>query len=428
VQEASEPAASSPSFEEPALLDFPLLDFCPVDLRLKKLLIRLALAGTILAACWYGDQLWGGVPPTELWPELRRGLFAIVFLLAWRFRRGRIAWAAVLFATAAEALALGVPPPTVAALAIVLPLNLALLAWWKEFWVGTRTGLAGFSFLAFEALGVGLLGRPELAPWAERLSAPLFELEPAIAGALPFPQPGIAAFLLALVAIGLRLARRPGPLEMVMPGLWAAALLALSAPDSGPLYLAAGGSILVLALVEGAFALAFEDGLTGLPARRALEENLRHLGSRYAIAMADIDHFKRFNDRHGHEVGDQVLRMVARTLAGVGGGGRAFRYGGEEFALLFPGSTAREAQPHLEALRQEIAEQRFTVRAPDRPKRSAKKSRGKGGKGPQVKVTVSLGVAEVSEKRPTPAEVMKAADRALYRSKRAGRNRLTIGK
>ena len=84
--------------------------------------------------------------------------------------------------------------------------------------------------------------------------------------------------------------------------------------------------------------MAYDDELTGLPARRALNEALTRLRGVYTVAMVDIDHFKRFNDEHGHDVGDQLLRMVGARVGEVRGGGRAFRYGGEEFAVLFPGS------------------------------------------------------------------------------------------
>jgi len=192
--------------------------------------------------------------------------------------------------------------------------------------------------------------------------------------------------------------------------------------------------VLGVALVESTFALAFEDGLTGLPARRALEEALRHLGRTYAVAMVDLDHFKSFNDRHGHEVGDQVLQMVAAQLRGVKGGGRAYRYGGEEFSVVFAGQGARDAEPYLEELRRRIAEADFTVRSPARPKekpKTAKMSKtllSRSGGIKKLKVTVSIGVAERSEKNSDPELVMKAADKALYRSKKAGRNRVTVGR
>src|SRR5687767_4522386 len=134
-------------------------------------------------------------------------------------------------------------------------------------------------------------------------------------------------------------------------------------------FMAAGGVILVVSLLQESHHLAFRDQLTGLPGRRALEERLRSLGERYAIGMVDVDHFKSFNDTHGHDIGDQVLRLVAARLAEVEGGGRAFRYGGEEFTVLFPERTLGEALPHLEALRASVEAYRMAVRGEDRPRK-----------------------------------------------------------
>ena len=82
---------------------------------------------------------------------------------------------------------------------------------------------------------------------------------------------------------------------------------------------------------------AYLDELTNLPTRRALKEEMLKLGNRYTIAMLDIDHFKKFNDTYGHTVGDQVLKFTAALMKSTGGGGKAFRYGGEEFVIIFPG-------------------------------------------------------------------------------------------
>src|SRR3989441_12352087 len=89
--------------------------------------------------------------------------------------------------------------------------------------------------------------------------------------------------------------------------------------------------------------------------------------------MVDVDHFKQLNDRHGHDVGDQVLKMIASRLAGVSGGGQAFRYGGEEFAVLFPGKTAEECVSDLEALRQTVEEAHFILRSKIRARRRPEK-------------------------------------------------------
>ena len=143
--------------------------------------------------------------------------------------------------------------------------------------------------------------------------------------------------------------------------------------------------------------------------------------------MLDVDHFKKFNDSYGHDLGDQVLKMVAAQIAGVGGGGKAFRYGGEEFTVLFPGKEAGEALPYLEELRGEIESYRIALRGSDRPKKSKgdKRQRGSWRGRDGVSVTISIGVAECNDRLTTPQAVIEAADRALYRAKEKGRNRVS---
>ncbi|WP_369958610.1 diguanylate cyclase [Pseudomonas benzenivorans] len=185
--------------------------------------------------------------------------------------------------------------------------------------------------------------------------------------------------------------------------------------------------MLVAAVAHEAYQMAFRDELTGLPGRRALNERLQRLGRTYVIAMADVDHFKRFNDSHGHDVGDQVLRLVASRLRKVGGGGKAYRYGGEEFALVFPGRTLDECLPHLEAVRQAVEAYRLQLRdKQQRPKDDQQGRQRRGGAAAaEVSVTVSMGVAERDEASRTPEQVIKAADQALYAAKSAGRNRVS---
>ena len=190
------------------------------------------------------------------------------------------------------------------------------------------------------------------------------------------------------------------------------------------LYFATAGLILVAAVIEDSYGMAFRDELTGLPARRALNETLQKVGRRYTVAMVDIDHFKKFNDRYGHDVGDQVLKMVASRLAKVNGRGRAFRYGGEEFTVLFPGKGVKEALPHLEELREAVAGAGFTLRHHHRPSRKPKGKPAKKKGDQKLSVTVSIGAAERQGDRNQPALVVKSADQALYRAKRGGRNRV----
>lgn len=191
------------------------------------------------------------------------------------------------------------------------------------------------------------------------------------------------------------------------------------------LLFSAMGLMLVFALIQKSYRMAYIDTLTRLPGRRALEVEMKKLGRQYVIAMVDIDHFKKLNDSYGHDTGDQVLRMVAKHIAKIGGGGRPARYGGEEFAIIFPGKTIKETQPRLEQLRKSIASSPFILRQKNRPRKKPKnKRKSRATPGKAIHVTVSIGFAERTDKRPKPANVMKAADQALYRAKKDGRNQV----
>lgn len=192
---------------------------------------------------------------------------------------------------------------------------------------------------------------------------------------------------------------------------------------------AAALTALSISLAHEGFHMAFRDELTGLPGRRALNERLQRMGRVYTLAMADVDHFKAFNDTHGHDVGDQVLRMVASQLRRVPGGGQAYRYGGEEFTLVFPGKTAAESLPHLETVRRAIEAYQMRLRdKPARPKADQLGQRRRGVRGGRnsrpLRVTVSIGLAERGDALRAPDAVIKAADQALYKAKDGGRNQV----
>lgn len=188
--------------------------------------------------------------------------------------------------------------------------------------------------------------------------------------------------------------------------------------------------LIIWGLIKHSHDMAYRDELTGLPGRRALNEWLKAPGRKYVIAMLDIDHFKKFNDRHGHDVGDDVLKVVASRLARVAGGGRAYRYGGEEFTIIFPGKEVHECTPYLEAVREDIAHYKISLREKQqRPKSSSqgRKKRGAGTKGKKISVTISVGVASKTADR-NAEQVIKAADNVLYKAKKAGRNCLVADK
>ena len=159
--------------------------------------------------------------------------------------------------------------------------------------------------------------------------------------------------------------------------------------------------------------LATEDSLTGVANRRALEhaltrewERCAELGLPLAVVMIDVDHFKQFNDRHGHLEGDQRLRWVADRLATQVRPVRELlaRFGGEEFALVLPGHGVDEALDRAERLRRlfDVADSELTI---------------------------SLGVAvEVPSPEADPSGLVRRADTALYQAKRNGRNRVELAK
>jgi diguanylate cyclase (GGDEF)-like protein len=188
--------------------------------------------------------------------------------------------------------------------------------------------------------------------------------------------------------------------------------------------LALAGIGAMLAVLYASYRMAFVDALSGLPNRRALDETLGRISGDYAVAMVDVDHFKRFNDTHGHDAGDRVLQAVAGELRRERRG-RAFRYGGEEFCLLFVGARSREAVRMCDQTRQRIEQMRVRIRpAPGKPRR------GQAVKRVDVvdaKVTVSIGVAMRDADTRTATQVLKAADEALYRAKSRGRNRVAAG-
>lgn len=175
--------------------------------------------------------------------------------------------------------------------------------------------------------------------------------------------------------------------------------------------------------------MAFNDQLTNIPGRHALEVDMKHLGRKYSMAMVDIDHFKKFNDTYGHDIGDDVLKLVASILKETTGGARAYRYGGEEFTIIFKGKHTEQVKEHLQSLVSQVHDYDMTIRntkeRPDDHDEGIKK-RGKNGQASEiVNVSVSIGLADSTTTK-HPEEVLKLADQALYKAKKTGRNKLCI--
>lgn len=356
---------------------------------------------------------------------------AAALLLGWRFNRSRLVFAIALLALTAYMLLRGIDTARddvlYHALTFLLPINLALVALLPERGTLTPAGLLRWVLLAAQIIIVLFLAQPAFA--AKTLSFLTVRVLPArVMAWTPVQQPSIIAFAVIGVLLVMAWIREPqSPVRGYFYAL-IAVFAAFSWRAEGPgqeLWLATAGLVLVVAVIEASYLMAYRDGLTELPGRRALNEALPRLSGQFTVAMVDVDHFKRFNDTYGHDAGDHVLRLVAARLAQAPGGGTAYRYGGEEFALVFPGKGQDECLPHLEELRETVETSRFTMRRRFRPRLKQPKA-DKGRKSRQaIIITVSIGVAERNHRHGTPDQVVQAADKALYRAKEAGRNRVS---
>ncbi|MTI16384.1 PleD family two-component system response regulator [Rhodobacteraceae bacterium RKSG542] len=172
----------------------------------------------------------------------------------------------------------------------------------------------------------------------------------------------------------------------------------------------------LLATMQQTMELAVTDALTGLYNRRYFEHHLKALmaeaerdDTKLALAIVDIDHFKRVNDTYGHDVGDEVLVEFSKRLRmNVRGVDLVCRLGGEEFVIVMPQTSERAVMSLAERIREEIAFEPFKTA------------------GAALEITASFGVAMYAGGEETPASLVKNADEALYQAKDTGRNRVII--
>ena len=353
----------------------------------------------LVAACIVFQGAFGFIPSAAVHFYFY-SIFIAGMLLAWRFHSSRILFAlctvflaqrAIEFFSSGRMTSAGPGRIALEAVAFLLPLNFIAFSVYRERGLVFPAILPRIALLFFESVFVAIVSRP-----GEIVGPAL--LHSRFLGRMawtPLPALALLAFLAALAVLFVRLVLYRKPTESGL--LWAllATFLAFQVGAVGPAataYMATAGLILISSIIENSYFLAYHDELTSLPARRAFNDALLRLEAPYTVAVVDIDHFKKFNDTYGHDTGDQVLRLVAGKLAGVTGGGRAYRVGGEEFSILFPGKSAKDVMPHLDLLRTVIEVATFRVRGGEERRGTA---RGQKSRASESRGTPALAIPEI---------------------------------
>jgi diguanylate cyclase (GGDEF)-like protein len=362
-------------------------------------------------------------------------------LLSLAFRRGRAFFVLLSFALAYFAFvyflqhgnslhhenARFVSQTVFAALCIFVPFNIAIFTLLRERGALNAPGLRRLSLPLIEVGAIAAILLSDAVEFTDALYVPFFES--AWLAGVRIPQLGILFTVVAVVIAVVCAVMRGSVIDAAFAAAAASFALAcngLPSPGAFIWFCTIAAMIVTFAVLQDSHRMAVYDELTGLPGRRALNERLESLDGGFTLAMVDIDHFKVFNDTWGHDVGDQVLKLVAARLQRVGGGGTAYRYGGEEFAILYAGRRRASVIQHLESMCKSIDDYKVMLRDSGRPQHATlgKAAPVAATTNRWISVTVSIGVAERSDRAETPDRVLEASDKALYRAKAEGRNRV----
>jgi diguanylate cyclase (GGDEF)-like protein len=405
---------------------------------LLRTILKFFVPGSIIFAgallIRYSDTLSPIIPILNtLYP------YAVLFVgifLGWRFSRSRLIFVIIILAFADRVLrsltfgpedTLMIDQTTYNVLTFLVPLNIAVIAFLRERGIFTIHGLGRLGVLLVQPFFIYTMIKYRQLAIFKFLNFEIFR--GAFWDGVAIPRISIFLYILALIFTVVNFIFKK---DVIEGGFFWVLLISFFAFLSGEaipantFYLSTAALILIMSILEYSHNVAFRDELTGLPARRSLNEFFLKLPNRYAIAMIDIDKFKSFNDNYGHDIGDQVLRMVASRLSKAEGGGKPFRYGGEEFTLIFPGKTALEASQFAEELRKDVANKPFYIRSAKRPRQKPDDLKSAPRSVQGVRITISIGIAERDENNDDPQDVLKAADQALLKAKKTGRDQVRV--
>lgn len=407
---------------------------------MPTILVMVVCLAALLPAVWPGAETWVEARAFRVLPAV---LAAANIGLGIGFAQSRVAFGALLLAgVQAPFLIAGATPPPPAPCAVLLLLSglylpLLMVLFWRQTERGAWTphGWTRWGMVALAvATVIGASHLPALGATLSQTTSPWWRPP---AAWWPMPGAAWAALALALTLLALPIGG-PRPLALAFGLATCLGMLALTTAGArgaawplatlGVSCAAAAQAVLTGAVLAHAWRAARLDELTGLPNRRSLLHHFDRLGETYAVALVDIDHFKRINDTHGHDIGDQALRLLAAHLRAQTAGA-AYRYGGEEFAVVRDDGDVERFVADLESFRRDVAERTMGVRGADRPRRASKRARSRAAPaGATLTLTVSIGVARRTARHATPPAVLEAADKALYQAKEEGRNRLVVAR
>ena len=408
-------------------------------IEIRKLVSVSLLPVLVLATSYFFiPQLSKPLPDTLriIFPYLPFILFLTGMILSWIFHHSREFNLFLLLAIIYIALdnyiwdkGLKVDRQLAYLLVVVLaPLNYFYNFISRERGILNQYGVRRFIILAVQLYGIAWLLEHPYPVVKEVLTYTQFNFN--LFKLTQISQPILLGILLTGLVLLIKLIQTS---SILVAGIFASFIACVSAlhfslqPQLATMFIIIAALLMLISIIINAYSLAYLDELTNLPSRRALAQMISTLGKNYCIAMVDVDHFKKFNDKYGHDIGDQVLKKLASQLRLVRGG-KAFRYGGEEFTLLFPNKNLHEAQMYCNELCRKVANSPFMLRNKKRPKKKADAQNTKRKPAPakELKITISIGLAERSPELLKADDVIKQADKALYKAKNNGRNQVAV--
>jgi GGDEF domain-containing protein len=310
------------------------------------------------------------------------------------------------------------------AVALLLPVNLGLIAWLGETRALSARGAWWLGVILLQAGAVGIIELLHPSTLGATLARPIVDVD--TNAWMPLPRLALFAFAVMLGLHLVRFVRGRSPLHAAAAWALVAAFLALDTAGSGgpgDLHFAAAGMLLALGTVLEPPAVLHLDAVTGLPASLEFNKVVRRLPRCYALACVTIDDFTSFRAEQGPEVSNRMLRLIAQALKKVGGGGRVFYLMRDhEFVVVFRRKSAEIAARYLSVVRRAVEKSTLDVAVAQKTKSGAKA----GVVRRTVAGTISVGIAEARGRGADPFKVLRDAEEALMKARAAGMNRIVV--